>query len=59
MTAHQAEEIRKIVQAGGWDAIRRDRPDLWSAELQRRREAKAWVDANIDCDNQHPRTSWR
>jgi hypothetical protein len=41
------QEIRNVVDAIGWDGLRRERPDLWVIEKARREKSRKWVDQNI------------
>ena len=47
MTKQQADEVRKLVDAGGWDAVRKH-PELWAVVQKERKDSRRYVDQVVD-----------
>lgn len=50
MTKELAGKVREAVDAGGWDAVRRDMPEAWAAIIQARKDSRQYVDQCVDRD---------
>ena len=48
MTKELARKIREAVQAGGWDAVRRDMPHAWAAIVEARKNDRQYIDQCVD-----------
>lgn len=47
MSKEQLKMLRELVDAGGWDAVRRH-PELWAAWQKDREVARRYVDQVVD-----------
>ena len=50
MTKELCRKVREAVDAGGWDAVRRDMPEAWAAIIQARKDSRQFVDQCVDRD---------
>lgn len=50
MTKELAGKVREAVDAGGWDAVRRDMPEAWEIIVAARKDAGKFVDQCVDRD---------
>lgn len=50
ITKEMSRKVREAVDAGGWDAVRRDMPDAWEIIVAARKESSEFVDQCVDRD---------